>query len=327
MLDARRADRRRRVSAEVARLGPEVLEVGRVQHRHIVGNQNQGPSAPGDVVEPRPGREARPGGLLQRGVLLIVQPGVGVTASARLKRIDDRRPLVPQHSESVHPDGEAIGDGLRRAHHVRNKPVPYAGRHLRARKRLVSPATPAIEIAIGAVRAVDFLRNHTRELRGLGVDPVAPNRRVSLTFGRPLRPSRVLATAHVRLHRVATARHGKRHIARRRLLAGEQLVGRLKEASLVLPFRWEAERELGVGAGETSVDVEVARLERRRAAMLRRNRAGEHRRVRRLVAPLPGVDVGLIEAGVLRIRSHEQGALFVRLRAGQFNTSRRGDPT
>ena len=153
VLDARGADRRRRIGAEVARLGPEVVEVGRVQRRHIAGDQHEGPSALGDVVEPRAGRESGPGGLFQRAALLVVQPGVGITASARLDRIDDRRPLVLQHSKGVDAHGEAIGDRLRRAHDVGHEPVPHAGRHLRAGDRLVHAAAPAVEIAVGAVGA------------------------------------------------------------------------------------------------------------------------------------------------------------------------------
>ena len=187
VLDARGADRRRRVGAEVARLAPEVVEIGRVQQRHIAGDQHERPSALGDVVEPRPGREPRPAGLFQRGALLVVQPGVGVTASARLDRIDDRRPLVLQHPEGVDPHGEAIGDGLRRAHDVGHEPVPHAGRHLRTGDRLVGAATPTIEIAVAAVGAVDLCRHDARELRGGSVDPVAPDRRVGTATGRSFR--------------------------------------------------------------------------------------------------------------------------------------------
>src|SRR5437899_6071005 len=95
-------------------------------------------------------------------------------------------------------------------------------------------------------------------------------------------------------------------------------MGRLEEASLVLLFGREAERELGVGAREPSVDIEMARLDGRGTAVLRRDGAGEHRRVCRLVAPLPGIDVRLIEAGVLRIRGHGQGAMLVALRVGHI---------
>ena len=126
------------------------------------------------------GREPGPGGLFQRGALLVVQPGVGVAASARLDRVDDRRPLVLQHSEGVDAHGETVGDGLRRAHDVGHEAVPHAGRHLGTGDRLVGAAAPAVEIAVGAVRAVDLGRHHAGELRGLGVDPVAPNRRVGL---------------------------------------------------------------------------------------------------------------------------------------------------
>ena len=95
-------------------------------------------------------------------------------------------------------------------------------------------------------------------------------------MGRPLRGTGVVAAAHVRLHRIAATRKGERDVARRRLLSGEQLMCRLEEPSLVLLFRREAERELGVGAREPSVDIEMARLERRGAAVLRRDGAGEH---------------------------------------------------
>ena len=310
MLDARGADRRRRVGTEIARLAPEVVQIGRVQLRHVTGDQHERPSALGDVVEPRPGREPGPGGLFQRGALLVVQPGVGVTASARLDRVDDRRPLVLQHPEGVHAHRETIRDRLRRAHDVGHEPVPHAGRHLRTRDRLVGAPAPAVEIAVGAMGAVDLGRHDPGELRGLGVDPVAPDRRVGLAAGRPLSCPRVVPAAHVRLHRVAATRQGERDVARRGLLAGQQLMGRLEEASLVLLFRREAERELGVGAGEPAVDIEMARLEGRGTAVLRRDAAGEHRGVCRLIAPLPDIRVRLIEPRVFGIRGHEQGATF-----------------
>ena len=73
-------------------------------------------------------------------------------------------------------------------------------------------------------------------------------------------------------------------------------MGRLEEASLVLRFRREAEREPGVGTREPSVDIEMARLDGRDAAVLRRDGAREHRGVDRLIAPLPDIYVWLIEA-------------------------------
>src|SRR5438445_6149583 len=61
VLDACGAHRRRRVGAEVARLAPEVIEIGRVEHRYVVGDQYERSAALGDVVEPRAGREPGPG--------------------------------------------------------------------------------------------------------------------------------------------------------------------------------------------------------------------------------------------------------------------------
>src|SRR5207244_6285208 len=101
------------------------------------------------------------------------------------------------------------------------------------------------------------------------------------------RCARIVAAAHVRLHRIAATREGERDVARRGLLASEQLMGRLEEASLVILFRREAERELGVGAREPSVDIEMERFDGRGAATLRRDAAGKHRGVCRLIAPLP----------------------------------------
>ncbi len=49
-------------------------------------------------------------------------------------------------------------------------------------------------------------------------------------------------------------------------------MGRLEEPSLVFLFRRKAERELGVGAREPSVDIEMARFEGSGAALLGRYR-------------------------------------------------------
>ena len=122
--------------------------------------------------------------------------------------------------------------------------------------------------------------------------------------------------AHVRLHRVAATRQGERDIAGRGLLAGEQLMGGLEEASLVLRFWREAERELGVGAREATMDVQVAGLDGGGAAVLGCDRAGEHRDVWWLISPLVDIYVWLIEPRVFRIRGHEQGATFVSFRVG-----------
>ena len=97
-------------------------------------------------------------------------------------------------------------------------------------------------------------------------------------------------------------------------------MGRLKEPSLVFLFRRKAERKLGVGAREASVDVEMARSEGSGAPLLGRYPAREHGGVVRLIPPLPDIYVRLIEAWVFGFCGDEQCSTLVGLRVGHLST-------
>ena len=184
------------------------------------------------------------------------------------------------------PHGEHAGDGIRRSHDVRHDAVPHAGGVLRTGDRLVRAAAAAVEIAIGAVSAVHLGGHDPRELRRCRVDSVASNGGIEIAGERLLRRCGVLGPAHIRLHPIGAARETEADVARRRILAGLKLVGRLEEPSLVLFFRREVEREPGAGACKPAVNIAMGR---------------------RGVPHLVDVGIGVFEPRVDTIGGHQHG--------------------
>ena len=138
------------VVAEVAGLGPEVLEVGGIGHAHGAVEHREGVHAHGAVAEPRPGREAHPGHLEEGGPLLVVEAGEHVAAPARLDGVDDLVEPVAQHPLRVHADREHVRDRHRRPDDVGDEAVPHAGGVLGAADRAEAAAAAAVGVAVRA---------------------------------------------------------------------------------------------------------------------------------------------------------------------------------
>ena len=102
-----------RIEAEVAGLGPEILEIGGVGHDHALIERGEGMDPELVVIKPGLQREAHGGRFLERGGFLGIQALVGIAAAARVHRIDDLRELAVQDAHRVHADGEAVGCGHR----------------------------------------------------------------------------------------------------------------------------------------------------------------------------------------------------------------------
>ena len=260
--------------AEVARLGPELLEVRRVGHGHALVEHREGVHPHGAVAEPRARWEAHPGHLREGVALLGVQPLVHVATAAGLDGVDDLVETVAQDPLGVHAHAEHVRDGHRRPDDVRNEPVPHTGGVLGPADRAEPAAAAPVGVAVGPVVPVHLGGDDAGVLRGRGVGPVGGDggvdRRARAARGPPA----------VRLEEVGPARDREPDLV---LFAGRRLrevlaVGHrrdvLEEPSLVLLRRREVDREQRLGLRESSVDVAVAHRE---------------------IAPLVDVDVRLAE--------------------------------
>ena len=182
-LQARLFERLRRIEFEIARLGPEIGEVARIDHHHALVERSEGVDVHRLVPEPQSRREAHRGDFAPGLALFGVQPGGGIAAAARLHRVDDCGEMAVEQPHRVHSHGKDVGRGHRRSEHERHRAVPHAIGVFHAAQGAIPTAAAAIEVAVGALSAVEFQCDHPRKLRGGGVGAVSGDRGIGSECG------------------------------------------------------------------------------------------------------------------------------------------------
>ena len=224
--------------AEVAGLGPEVVDVGRIRAVDPAAGERVGRCRRAeDVVGVLPAgeRHAEGGQLPQHGALGPVEPGVRVPAAAGTDRVGDLFGLVGQHPLGEGADREDVRGGHRCSDDERHEPVPDAGGVLGRADGLEGATARPVQVAVDRpVAGVVVGGGHgLGELGGGGGVPVAERHEAA------------------GLHGVAAAGRSELDGAVRRLLVGEG-VGVLEEATLPLVRGRQVDGESDVRAVEVS---------------------------------------------------------------------------
>ena len=169
---------RRLLRAHVARLGPEIGHVARVdgpdraaEAEQTVGSVQTEHVA---VVLPRPQRHPHLRHLGQHRPLSGVEPSEGVATTPRSHGVGDLGRLGPQHEPGEGPHEEVVGDGGGHAHDERDGPVPYPHGVLDGPDRLIGAAAAPVDVAVDPPGGAVVARRHRLgELGRRRVHPVA----------------------------------------------------------------------------------------------------------------------------------------------------------
>ena len=277
MAQAVSSQRGRCVRTQVARLRPEVLEVGGIRRTHAAVEDGEGVHAHGAPSEPRARGEAHARDLTQGVAFLFREAFGGVAAPARFDGIDDPLEPVAQDPLRVHADGEHVRNRHGRTDDIGHDAVPDAGGVLDRPDGAEATAAPAVGVPEGSVRAVHLCRHDPGVPGGGGVGPIGGDGRVVGAVPAEDPPT-------VGLEEVGAAVDREPDLV---LLAGGLVLGQvlavghrcdvLEEATLVRPLGRQVDGEPRLGIPESPVHVAVRH---------------------RCLTPLVDVDVGRAEGRV-----------------------------
>ena len=268
-------DEVRLVEADVAGLGPEIVEVGGVLLEQRAGHRGPEPHLAEGLADHVlvAAREALP---VQAGQLLALvggQPDEGVAMPAGRHGVGDLVGLLAEQALAVEHRGERhhlcaldlLGAAVlhdRSAAHERQRAVPRVGRVLQAQRGPPSAARASPDIGVVRRLAVDLRGDELGQSGRLGAGAVPVERRVVAPSGVEV----VTDVALVGLHHAAAeaGAHPQpakeiRHevVAEGVLVATVSALERLQDPSAVLSVGREPERPASSGVREPTVDVAV----------------------------------------------------------------------